>query len=77
MGTSYERVYGNFKNYWWKRAKYNKEDYLQVREIGIDPKSGKPGVQELEDLVHLFKLEQRWWREPKFVAIPDNLIWIQ
>ncbi|MGP2658003.1 type I DNA topoisomerase [Malaciobacter sp. WC5094] len=67
--------YGNFKKtIVEKEESVNKEDYLQVREIGIDPKSGKPisaRVGRYGPFVQIGTKDDE--EKPKFVAIPDHL----
>lgn len=67
--------YGNFKKTIdEKEQSVNKEDYLQVRDIGIDPKSGKPvsaRVGRFGPFVQIGTKDDE--EKPKFVAIPDNL----
>ena len=46
-----------------KESSVSKEDYLQVREIGMDPKSGKPVSARVEDLDHLYKLVQKMMKK--------------
>ena len=70
-----KEFYGNFKKTIdEKETSVNKEDYLQVREIGIDPKSGKPvsaRVGRFGPFVQIGTKDDE--EKPKFVAIPDNL----
>lgn len=67
--------YGNFKKTIdEKETSVQKEDYLQVREIGIDPKSGKPvsaRVGRFGPFVQIGTKDDE--EKPKFVAIPDHL----
>jgi DNA topoisomerase-1 len=67
--------YGDFKKTInEKEESVNKEDYLQVREIGIDPKSGKPisaRVGRFGPFVQIGTKDDE--EKPKFVAIPDHL----
>ncbi|MFK2823638.1 type I DNA topoisomerase [Arcobacter sp. YIC-80] len=67
--------YGNFKKtIVEKEESVNKEDYLQVREIGTDPKSGKPisaRVGRYGPFVQIGTKDDE--EKPKFVAIPDHL----
>lgn len=67
--------YGNFKKTIdEKESSVQKEDYLQVREIGIDPKSGKPvsaRVGRFGPFVQIGTKDDE--EKPKFVAIPDHL----
>lgn len=66
--------YGNFKKTIdEKESSVSKEDYLQVREIGIDPKSGKPvsaRVGRFGPFVQIGTKDDE--EKPKFVAIPDD-----
>ncbi|MDN5114212.1 type I DNA topoisomerase [Aliarcobacter butzleri] len=57
-----------------KESSVSKEDYLQVNELGIDPKSGKPvsaRVGRFGPFVQIGTKDDE--EKPKFVAIPDNL----
>lgn len=57
-----------------KEENISKSDYVQVRELGIDPKSGKPvsaRVGRFGPFVQIGTKEDE--DKPKFVAIPDNL----
>ncbi len=67
--------YGNFKKtIVEKEESVNKEDYLQVREIGTDPESGKPisaRVGRYGPFVQIGTKDDE--EKPKFVAIPDHL----
>lgn len=67
--------YGDFKKRINdKETSVNKEDYAQVREIGIDPKSGKPvsaRVGRFGPFVQIGTKDDE--EKPKFVAIPDHL----
>lgn len=67
--------YGNFKKTIdEKENSVSKEDYLQVKELGIDPKSGKPvsaRVGRFGPFVQIGTKDDE--EKPKFVAIPDNL----
>ena len=67
--------YGNFKKTIdEKESSVQKEDYLQVREIGIDPKSGKPvsaRVGRFGPFVQIGTKDDE--EKPKFVAIPEHL----
>ncbi len=67
--------YGNFKKtIIEKEESVNKEDYLQIREMGIDPKSGKPmsaRVGRFGPFVQIGTKDDE--EKPKFVAIPDHL----
>ena len=67
--------YGNFKKtIESKEETVSKEDYLQVRELGIDPKSGKPmsaRVGRFGPFVQIGTKDDE--EKPKFVAIPEHL----
>ena len=67
--------YGGFKKTInEKEESVNKEDYLQIREIGTDPKSGKPisaRVGRFGPFVQIGTKDDE--EKPKFVAIPDHL----
>jgi len=67
--------YGNFKKTInEKEETVNKEDYLQIREIGIDPKSGKPmsaRVGRFGPFVQIGTKDDE--EKPQFVAIPKHL----
>ena len=67
--------YGNFKKTIdEKESSISKEDYLQVREVGIDPKSGKPvsaRVGRFGPFVQIGTKDDE--EKPKFVAIPEHL----
>ncbi|WP_407646425.1 type I DNA topoisomerase [Halarcobacter mediterraneus] len=67
--------YGGFKKTIdEKEESVNKEDYLQIREIGTDPKSGKPisaRVGRYGPFVQIGTKDDE--EKPKFVAIPDHL----
>ncbi|MGA1933301.1 type I DNA topoisomerase [Arcobacter sp. YIC-464] len=67
--------YGGFKKtIVEKEESVNKEDYLQVREIGTDPKSGKPvsaRVGRYGPFVQIGTKDDE--EKPKFVAIPEHL----
>ena len=67
--------YGGFKKaIEEKEETVNKEDYLQVREIGTDPKSGKPisaRVGRFGPFVQIGTKDDE--EKPKFVAIPEHL----
>ena len=67
--------YGNFKKTIdEKETSVNKEDYLQVREIGTDPKSGKPVSARVGRFGPFIQIGTKDDEEkPKFVAIPDHL----
>lgn len=70
-----KNFYGGFKKTIdEKESSVNKEDYLQVNELGIDPKSGKPvsaRVGRFGPFVQIGTKDDE--EKPKFVAIPDNL----
>ena len=67
--------YGDFKKTIKdKEENISKSDYSQVRELGIDPKSGKPvsaRVGRFGPFVQIGTKDDE--EKPKFVAIPDNL----
>ncbi len=67
--------YGGFKKTVEdKEESVNKEDYLQVRQIGVDPKSGKPvsaRVGRYGPFVQIGTKDDE--EKPKFVAIPEHL----
>ena len=67
--------YGDFKKTIdEKEQSVSKEDYLQVREIGIDPKSGKPVSARVGRFGPFIQIGTKDDEEKtKFVAIPDNL----
>jgi DNA topoisomerase-1 len=57
-----------------KEESIERSDYAQIREIGIDPKSGKPvsaRVGRFGPYVQIGTKEDE--EKPKFVAIPDHL----
>ena len=70
-----QQFYGGFKKTInEKEESVNKEDYLQIREIGTDPKSGKPvsaRVGRFGPFVQIGTKDDE--EKPKFVAIPDHL----
>ena len=70
-----EDFYGDFKKTIInKEETVNKEDYLQIREIGTDPVSGKPmsaRVGRFGPFVQIGTKDDE--EKPKFVAIPDHL----
>ncbi len=70
-----QEFYGDFKKTIEDKEKtVNKEDYLQIREIGTDPKSGKPisaRVGRFGPFVQIGTKDDE--EKPKFVAIPDHL----
>ena len=70
-----KEFYGNFKKTIdEKEESVNKEDYLQVREIGTDPASGKPVSARVGRFGPFIQIGTKDDEEkPKFVAIPDNL----
>jgi DNA topoisomerase-1 len=67
--------YGDFKKTIdEKEESVNKEDYLQIREIGIHPKLGKPvsaRVGRFGPFVQIGTKDDE--EKPLFAAIPDNL----
>ncbi|AXH13473.1 type I DNA topoisomerase [Halarcobacter bivalviorum] len=67
--------YGGFKKTIdEKEQSVSKEDYLQIREIGIDPQSKKPvsaRVGRYGPFVQIGTKDDE--EKPKFVAIPDHL----
>ena len=70
-----EHFYGDFKKVINEKEKsVNKEDYLQVRDLGIDPKSGKPISARVGRFGPFIQIGTKDDEEkPKFVAIPDHL----
>ena len=70
-----KEFYGSFKKTIdEKENSVSKEDYLQAREIGIDPKSGKPvsaRVGRFGPFVQIGTKDDE--EKPKFVAIPEHL----
>ncbi|MFW3441269.1 type I DNA topoisomerase [Aliarcobacter butzleri] len=70
-----KNFYGGFKKTIdEKESSVSKEDYLQVNELGIEPKSGKPvsaRVGRFGPFVQIGTKDDE--EKPKFVAIPDNL----
>ncbi|MBL3519158.1 type I DNA topoisomerase [Aliarcobacter lanthieri] len=70
-----KNFYGDFKNTIKdKEENISKSDYSQVRELGTDPKSGKPvsaRVGRFGPFVQIGTKDDE--DKPKFVAIPDNL----
>ena len=70
-----KNFYGNFKKTIDEKEKsVNKEDYLQIREMGIDPKSGKPISARVGRFGPFIQIGTKDDEEkPKFVAIPDHL----
>ncbi len=70
-----QEFYGDFKKTIdEKEESVNKEDYLQIREIGIDPKSGKPvsaRVGRFGPFVQIGTKDDE--DKPLFVAIPEHL----
>ncbi|RBQ32749.1 DNA topoisomerase I [Arcobacter sp. FW59] len=57
-----------------KEENISKADYSQVRELGIDPKSGKPVSARIGRFGPFVQIGTKDDEEkPKFVAIPDNL----
>ncbi|MEV9530412.1 type I DNA topoisomerase [Aliarcobacter butzleri] len=70
-----KNFYGGFKKTIdEKESSVSKEDYLQVNELGIDPKSGKPVSARIGRFGPFVQIGTKDDEEkPKFVAIPDNL----
>ncbi len=70
-----KNFYGGFKKTIdEKESSVSKEDYLQVNELGIDPKSGKPvsaRVGRFGPFVQIGTKDDE--EKPKFVAIPEKL----
>ena len=70
-----QEFYGDFKKTIdEKEESVSKEDYLQIREIGIDPKSGKPvsaRVGRFGPFVQIGTKDDE--DKPLFVAIPEHL----
>lgn len=70
-----KNFYGKFKQTIDEKEKsINKGDYVQIRELGIDPKSGKPvsaRVGRFGPFVQIGTKDDE--EKPKFVTIPDNL----
>lgn len=70
-----QEFYGSFKKtIIEKEETVNKEDYLQIREIGTDPKSGKPmsaRVGRFGPFVQIGTKDDE--EKPLFVAIPKHL----
>ncbi|QKF83335.1 type I DNA topoisomerase [Halarcobacter ebronensis] len=70
-----QHFYGDFKKSIDEKEKsVNKEDYLQIRELGIDPKSGKPvsaRVGRFGPFVQIGTKDDE--EKPAFVAIPEHL----
>ena len=70
-----KRFYSGFKkSIDEKEESIERSDYAQIREIGIDPKSGKPvsaRVGRFGPYVQIGTKEDE--EKPKFVAIPDGL----
>ncbi len=70
-----QEFYGDFKKTIdEKEESVNKEDYLQIREIGIHPVSGKPvsaRVGRFGPFVQIGTKDDE--EKPLFVAIPDHL----
>ncbi len=66
--------YGDFKKtISEKEESVNKEDYLQVRELGTDPKSGKPVSARVGRFGPFIQIGTKDDEEkPKFVAIPED-----
>ena len=72
-----KEFYGDFKKKQLMKKEQrsiSKEDYLQVRrEIGIDPKSGKPVSARVGRFGPFIQIGTKDDEEkPKFVAIPDK-----
>jgi len=67
--------YGDFKKrIEEKESSVNKEDYLQIREIGIDPVSKKPVSARVGRFGPFIQIGTKDDEEkPKFVAIPEHL----
>ncbi|WP_419766244.1 MAG: type I DNA topoisomerase [Arcobacter sp.] len=67
--------YGDFKKTIdEKEESVNKEDYLQIREIGTDPKSGKPVSARVGRFGPFIQIGTKDDEEkPLFAAIPDHL----
>ena len=70
-----KNFYGDFKKtIEEKETTVNKEDYLQIREIGTDPVSGKPMSARVGRFGPFIQIGTKDDEEkPKFVAIPDHL----
>lgn len=70
-----QHFYGDFKKSINEKEKtVNKEDYLQVRELGVDPKSGKPISARVGRFGPFIQIGTKDDEEkPKFVAIPEHL----
>lgn len=70
-----QEFYGGFKKTIdEKEESVSKEDYLQIREIGVDPKSGKPvsaRVGRFGPFVQIGTKDDE--EKPAFVAIPEHL----
>ncbi|RXJ66817.1 DNA topoisomerase I [Halarcobacter ebronensis] len=70
-----QHFYGDFKKSIDEKEKsVSKEDYLQIRELGIDPKSGKPvsaRVGRFGPFVQIGTKDDE--EKPAFVAIPEHL----
>lgn len=70
-----QAFYGGFKkSIDEKEESIDRNDYAQIREIGIDPKSGKPvsaRVGRFGPFVQIGTKDDE--EKPKFVAIPDHL----
>jgi len=69
------RFYGEFKKTITEKEKsVNKEDYLQIRQIGIDPKSGKPVSARVGRFGPFIQIGTKDDDEkPTFVSIPEHL----
>jgi len=70
-----KNFYGDFKNTIKdKEANISKSDYVQVRELGVDPKSGKPVSARVGRFGLFVQIGTKDDEDkPKFVAIPDSL----
>ena len=79
LGTSNERFLWKFqKKLLMKKKKVSKEDYLQVREIGIDPSFWKTSeCKSWKIWSFCSNWYKRWWRKTKICCNSDHLIWIQ
>jgi DNA topoisomerase-1 len=70
-----QEFYGDFKKTIdEKEESVSKEDYLQIREIGTDPKSGKPVSARVGRFGPFIQIGTKDDEEkPLFVAIPEHL----
>lgn len=70
-----KNFYGDFKKTInEKEATVNKEDYVQIRELGIDPKSKKPVSARVGRYGPFIQIGTKDDEEkPKFMAIPEKL----